>query len=91
MNVPLPKSRLGRGLASLIGDTPSIAPRGPAEGEQRIVGTDQLRGGRFNPRKDFREDELAELAELDPIQRSRSADHRSYRPRQRTNVRDRRR
>ncbi len=63
MNVPLQKSRLGRGLASLIGDTPTIAPRGAAEGEQRIVGTDQLRGGRFNPRKDFREDELAELAE----------------------------
>jgi ParB family chromosome partitioning protein len=63
MNVPLQKSRLGRGLASLIGDTPSVAPRGPAEGEQRLVGTDQLRGGRFNPRKDFREDELAELAE----------------------------
>ncbi|MCU0733473.1 MAG: ParB/RepB/Spo0J family partition protein [Hyphomonas sp.] len=64
MNVPLPKSRLGRGLASLIGDTPSVsAPRGPAEGEQRLVGTDQLRGGRFNPRKDFRDDDLAELAD----------------------------
>lgn len=64
MNVPLPKSRLGRGLASLIGDTPSLtAPRGPAEGEQRLVGTDQLRGGRFNPRKDFRDDDLAELAD----------------------------
>jgi ParB family transcriptional regulator, chromosome partitioning protein len=64
MNVPLQKSRLGRGLASLIGDTPTIAtPRGPAEGEQRVVGTDLLRGGRFNPRKDFRDEELAELAE----------------------------
>jgi ParB family chromosome partitioning protein len=64
MNVPLPKSRLGRGLASLIGDTPSASvPRGPAEGEQRLVGTDQLRGGRFNPRKDFRDDDLAELAD----------------------------
>jgi ParB family chromosome partitioning protein len=38
-------------------------PRGPAEGEQRLVGTDQLRGGRFNPRKDFRDDDLAELAD----------------------------
>jgi len=64
MNVPLQKSRLGRGLASLIGDTPTAtAPRGPAEGEQRVVGTDLLRGGRFNPRKDFRDEELAELAE----------------------------
>jgi ParB family chromosome partitioning protein len=64
MNVPMQKSRLGRGLASLIGDTPTVVARGgPAEGEQRIVGTDQLRGGRFNPRKDFREEELAELAD----------------------------
>jgi ParB family chromosome partitioning protein len=48
----------------LIGDTPSVSvPRGPAEGEQRLVGTDQLRGGRFNPRKDFRDDDLAELAD----------------------------
>ncbi len=63
MNVPLQKSRLGRGLASLIGDTPSAAPRGSADGEHRVVGTDQLRGGRFNPRKDFRDEELAELAD----------------------------
>ena len=63
---PLQKSRLGRGLASLIGDvTPSndrAAPM-PSEGEHRIVGVDQVRAGRLNPRKDFREDELAELAE----------------------------
>ena len=64
MNVPLPKSRLGRGLASLIGDTPSAAqPRVPAEGEQRVLSVDQLRSGRFNPRKDFAEQDLAELAE----------------------------
>jgi ParB family transcriptional regulator, chromosome partitioning protein len=63
MNAPLQKSRLGRGLASLIGEAPQSTPRLPAEGEQRMVGTDLLRGGRFNPRKDFREDELAELAE----------------------------
>ncbi len=63
MNAPLQKSRLGRGLASLIGEAPQASPRLPAEGEQRLVGTDQLRGGRFNPRKDFREDDLAELAE----------------------------
>jgi len=63
MNVPMQKSRLGRGLASLIGDAPTAVPRETAEGEQRIVGTDQLRGGRFNPRKDFREEDLAELAD----------------------------
>ena len=64
MNSPLPKSRLGRGLASLIGDSPqSSQPRLPAEGEQRLVPVAQLRSGRFNPRKDFAEQELAELAE----------------------------
>lgn len=65
MNVPLPKSRLGRGLASLIGDAPqtTMPPRLPAEGEQRTLGVAQLRSGRFNPRKDFAEADLAELAE----------------------------
>lgn len=63
MNSPLPKSRLGRGLASLIGEPVQAPPRLPAEGEQRVVSIDLLKGGRFNPRKDFREEELAELAD----------------------------
>jgi ParB family transcriptional regulator, chromosome partitioning protein len=63
MNSALPKSRLGRGLASLIGETPQIQPRLPAEGEQRLCPVDQLRSGRFNPRKDFAEQDLAELSE----------------------------
>jgi ParB family chromosome partitioning protein len=63
MNSPLPKSRLGRGLASLIGDTPVSQTRLPAEGEQRMAPVEQLRSGRFNPRKDFPEADLAELAE----------------------------
>ena len=63
MNSPLPKSRLGRGLASLIGEPVSTGPRLPAEGEQRVVPVELLRGGKFNPRKDFREDELTELAD----------------------------
>ena len=63
MAVPLQKSRLGRGLASLIGDTSSTATHLPAEGEQRLVPIDQLRGGSFNPRKSFPEAELAELAD----------------------------
>jgi ParB family chromosome partitioning protein len=65
MSVPLPKSRLGRGLASLIGEPNQQQPqtRLPPEGEQRLVPVDQVRGGRLNPRKEFREDELAELAE----------------------------
>jgi ParB family chromosome partitioning protein len=64
MNLPLPKSRLGRGLASLIGETPvPQEARLPAEGEQRLVAVDLLKGGRFNPRKDFRDEDLAELAD----------------------------
>jgi ParB family chromosome partitioning protein len=62
MNSPLQKGRLGRGLASLIGDTALANPRLPQEGEQRVVPIDQVRGGKFNPRKDFKETELLELA-----------------------------
>lgn len=63
MNSALPKSRLGRGLASLIGEAPQSQPRLPAEGEQRLCPVTQLRSGRFNPRKDFAEKDLAELSE----------------------------
>ena len=64
MNAPLPKNRLGRGLASLIGEpTNAPADRLPPQGEQRMIGIDQLMGGGFNPRKDFRQEELAGLAE----------------------------
>jgi ParB family chromosome partitioning protein len=63
MVAPVQKSRLGRGLASLIGEPTPTQPRLPPEGEQRIVGIDQIRAGRLNPRKDFRADELAELTE----------------------------
>ncbi|MCB1519726.1 MAG: ParB/RepB/Spo0J family partition protein [Hyphomicrobiaceae bacterium] len=63
MTAPVPKSRLGRGLASLIGEPQPNAIRLPPEGEQRLVATDQLKSSPLNPRKEFREDELAELAE----------------------------
>ncbi len=63
MNAPLPKSRLGRGLASLIGEPVQGQAALPPEGEQRLVPTADLRPGRLNPRKDFRDEELAELAE----------------------------
>lgn len=63
MNMPMQKSRLGRGLASLIGEPTPAQPRLPVEGEQRVVSIDQVRGGKLNPRKDFRDEELAELAE----------------------------
>ena len=75
---PLQKSRLGRGFASLIGELPSINVASndlsakepglsdrplPPEGEHRIVGIDQVRASRLNPRKSFNEEELAELAD----------------------------
>jgi ParB family transcriptional regulator, chromosome partitioning protein len=74
MNQPLQRSRLGRGLASLIGEvaplthasTGTQAPpqhRLPPEGEQRLIPIEQLRGGKLNPRKDFREEDLVELTE----------------------------
>jgi ParB family transcriptional regulator, chromosome partitioning protein len=63
MLAPSQKSRLGRGLASLIGEPMMSQPRLPPEGEQRVVSVDQVHASRLNPRKDFREDELNELAD----------------------------
>lgn len=63
MGAPIPKSRLGRGLASLIGEPSGGALKLPPEGEQRMIPVELLKGGRFNPRKTFREDELTELAD----------------------------
>jgi ParB family chromosome partitioning protein len=57
------KGRLGRGLASLIGEQGPAQSRLPPEGVQRVVPIDQIRPGPFNPRKTFREDELDELAD----------------------------
>ena len=66
MPIPLQKGRLGRGLASLIGEVPSGEPRLPAEGEQRTLGIDQLHRSPLNPRRDFGDEELAELADSIP-------------------------
>ncbi len=64
MHSALPKSRLGRGLASLIGEpAPSGGVRLPPEGEQRMVSIAQIKSSPLNPRKDFRDDELMELSE----------------------------
>lgn len=63
MNVPMQKNRLGRGLASLIGEQVEHEHRLPPEGVQRVVEVSQLRAGTLNPRKEFREDELTELAD----------------------------
>jgi len=63
MNAALPKNRLGRGLASLIGEPQMPRAALPPEGEQRIAPIDQLKGGKLNPRRDFDADDLAELAD----------------------------
>ena len=63
MNSALPKSRLGRGLASLIGEPAPPGSRLPPEGEQRIVPIASVKASPLNPRKDFRGEELAELSE----------------------------
>jgi ParB family transcriptional regulator, chromosome partitioning protein len=57
-----PRSRLGRGLASLIGEPSSYGQTLPAEGEQRMVAIDQIAPSPLNPRKEFKPEELAELA-----------------------------
>jgi ParB family transcriptional regulator, chromosome partitioning protein len=73
MNTPLPaqRNRLGRGLASLIGDNPQMtggAPGAqqqnplPSHGEQRVMPIDRIHPSPFNPRKSFPEAELEELA-----------------------------
>ena len=63
MPIPMQKGRLGRGLASLIGETPQAEPRLPAHGEQRLLSIDQLHPGGHNPRKTFGDIELTELAD----------------------------
>lgn len=62
MSSPVQKSRLGRGLASLIGEPQAGTARLRAEGEQKMVAIAQVRAGKLNPRKIFRENELDDLA-----------------------------
>jgi ParB family chromosome partitioning protein len=72
MNTPLPanRNRLGRGLASLIGDNPQQTTASgqpaqkalPAHGEQRMIPVDRINASPFNPRKSFDNAELDELA-----------------------------
>jgi ParB family transcriptional regulator, chromosome partitioning protein len=62
--IPLHKGRLGRGLASLIGEPqPQADARLPEHGEQRLMPIAELHPSGLNPRKDFVEAELAELAD----------------------------
>jgi ParB family chromosome partitioning protein len=62
MASPVPKSRLGRGLASLIGEPANQEPALPTEGQQRIVPIEQVHSSPLNPRQSFKEAELEELA-----------------------------
>jgi len=62
MVAPLQKGRLGRGLASLIGETPQAEARLPVHGEQRLLPISELHPSGRNPRKTFDETELADLA-----------------------------
>jgi ParB family chromosome partitioning protein len=65
MPLPLHKGgRLGRGLASLIGEPhPRAEAPLPAHGEQRIVPIAELKPSGLNPRREFAEAELKELAD----------------------------
>ncbi len=54
---------LGPGIGLLIGEVPQSQPRASQDGEQRSCPIELLRGGKFNPRKDFAEAELTELAD----------------------------
>lgn len=62
MAMAMPQKRLGRGLASLIGDPANTDQALPVEGEQRIVQIDQVQPSPLNPRKEFKEEDLEELA-----------------------------
>ena len=62
MVVPLQKGRLGRGLASLIGESPQAETKLPVHGEQRLLPISELHPSGRNPRKTFDETALADLA-----------------------------
>ena len=59
MAVSAQKRRLGRSLASLIGEGADDVLQGD---EQRTVPLSSLKASRFNPRRDFSEEQLEELA-----------------------------
>jgi len=63
MPIPIQKGRLGRGLASLIGEVPPGEARIPAQGEQRLLSLDQLHPSGRNPRRAFGDLDLIELAD----------------------------
>jgi len=60
MAVSAQKKRLGRSLASLIGDDGELGDLGSED--QRTVPVSSLKASRFNPRRDFAPEQLDELA-----------------------------
>jgi ParB family chromosome partitioning protein len=63
MVTPLHRGRLGRGLASLIGEpAPQAESRLPVHGEQRLLPIAELHPSGLNPRKAFDDLELTDLA-----------------------------
>ncbi|HSR82225.1 MAG TPA: ParB/RepB/Spo0J family partition protein [Hyphomicrobiaceae bacterium] len=63
MPIPIQKGRLGRGLASLIGEASPGEARISPQGEQRLLSIDQLHPSGRNPRRAFGDIELIELAD----------------------------
>ena len=81
----LPKRRLGRGLAALIGDDAVDEPAAENFRGLRHLPVEFLRSNRLNPRRSFRDDELDELARsiadkgiLQPIVARPTGDGRTY-------------
>ena len=58
-----PRSRLGRGLAALIGDQPDVAATPEKSKGQKKVPTEFIKPNPRNPRKVFDEDYLQELTD----------------------------
>ena len=68
------RSRLGRGLASLIGDVGGEAAHLDRPRAQRKVPIEFLKPNPRNPRREFPDTELGELAEFDQAARRDPAD-----------------
>jgi ParB family transcriptional regulator, chromosome partitioning protein len=57
------KRSLGRGLDALLSTARAPQPEQGAEGDFRQLGVELMKRGRYQPRHDFREETLAELAD----------------------------
>ncbi|HEX4300590.1 MAG TPA: ParB/RepB/Spo0J family partition protein [Gammaproteobacteria bacterium] len=64
--MPAKRKGLGRGLDALLGGEAALAPitgQPGADGELRQIPLDQMQRGKFQPRRDMKEEALKELAE----------------------------